>query len=47
VDVTDRGFDFGFAQETFRDALIQVAHAAGVISAEWPARVVGQPVAVR
>jgi hypothetical protein len=32
VDVTRRGFDFGFAQETFRAALIQVAHAAGVIS---------------
>ena len=32
VDATDRGFDFGFAQETFRDALIQVAHATGVIS---------------
>jgi hypothetical protein len=25
VDATDRGFDFGFAQETFRDALIQIA----------------------
>jgi len=32
VDATHRGFDFGFAQETFRDASIQVAHAAGVIS---------------
>jgi len=32
VDANQGGFDFGFAQETFRDALIQVAHAAGVIS---------------
>ena len=32
VDATYRGFDFGFAQETFRDVLIQVAHATGVIS---------------
>jgi hypothetical protein len=32
ADVTHTGFDFGVAQETFRDALIQVAHAAGVIS---------------
>jgi len=32
VDATQGGFDFGFAQETFRDALIQVAHATGVIS---------------
>jgi len=32
VDATHRGFDFGVAQETFRDALIQVSHATGVIS---------------
>ncbi len=32
VDATPGGFDFGFAQETFRDALIQVSHARGVIS---------------
>jgi hypothetical protein len=32
VDATHRGFDFGFAQETFRDALIQVSQATGVIS---------------
>lgn len=32
VDATHRGFDFGFAQETFRDALIQIAPATGVIS---------------
>jgi hypothetical protein len=32
VDATDRGFDFGFVQETFRDALIQIAHATGIIS---------------
>jgi hypothetical protein len=32
VDVTRRGFDFGVAQETFRGALRQVAHATGVIS---------------
>jgi hypothetical protein len=38
ADATHRGFDFGFAPETFRDALIQVAHAAGIISG----RVVGE-----
>jgi hypothetical protein len=32
VDATRRGFDFGFAQETFRDALIEIARATGVIS---------------
>jgi len=32
VDATHRGFDFGFAQETFRDALIQIAPASGAIS---------------
>lgn len=32
VDVTHRGFDFRFAQETFRDALIQIARATGAIS---------------
>ena len=32
VDATHRGFDFGFAQETFRDALIQIAPATGVVS---------------
>jgi len=38
VDATHRGFDFGVAQETFRDALIQISHATGVISG----RVVGE-----
>jgi hypothetical protein len=32
IDATHRGFDFGFSQESFRDALIHVAHATGVIS---------------
>jgi hypothetical protein len=32
VDATYSGFDFGFDEETFRDALIQIAHATGVIS---------------
>ena len=32
VDATHRGFDFGTAPETFRDALIQIAPATGVIS---------------
>ena len=32
VDATHRGFDFGFAQETFRDALIEISHATSVIS---------------
>jgi hypothetical protein len=32
IDATHRGFDFGFAPETFRGALIQVSHATGVIS---------------
>jgi hypothetical protein len=32
IDATHRGFDFGFAPETFRDALIQVSPAIGVIS---------------
>jgi hypothetical protein len=32
VDATHRGFDFGSTQETFRDALIEVSHATGVIS---------------
>lgn len=32
VDATHRGFDFGVAQETFRDALIQISHATGIIS---------------
>jgi hypothetical protein len=32
VDATHRGFDFGLAQQTFREALIQVSHATGIIS---------------
>jgi hypothetical protein len=32
VDATYRGFDFGFAQETFRDAFIQIARATGSVS---------------
>jgi hypothetical protein len=32
VDATHRGFDFGFAQATFHDAFIEIAHATGVIS---------------
>jgi len=32
VDATHKGFDFGFTPATFRDALLQVAHATGVIS---------------
>jgi hypothetical protein len=32
VDASHRGFDFGLAQETFREALIQISHATGVIS---------------
>lgn len=32
VDATHRGFDFGVAERTFRDALIQIAHATGVVS---------------
>jgi len=32
VDATQRGFDFGVAEQTFRDALIEIAHATGVIS---------------
>lgn len=31
-DATDREFDFGFAPATFRDAVIQVANATGVVS---------------
>ena len=32
IDATHRGFDFGFSQESFRNALIHVAHATGAIS---------------
>ena len=32
VDATQRGFDFGVAEQTFRDALIEISHATGIIS---------------
>ncbi len=32
VEATSRGFDFGFDEETFRDALIRISHATGVVS---------------